>query len=196
MKKPLAILVAAIAIAANASTLTLSPGLSAPVGGDGAIVEAAVLVSTNEAAEATLNAIYDIPLYGDVEYVVTNVADVLTCVTNSVVVTNYSPSVTSNYFVTTAYGLVTTNYYTVATNSIPSWVAMPGTPTISTNTVREITGYASVTNDFAHFEMGGGPGPVFPFESNPGYFYPLAPGARILFECDADPAATITIFLR
>lgn len=64
-----------IAILAAAITLQLSPGLSEPVGGDGARVDAAVLVSTNATATATVAAVYDLPVLGTVEAVVTNFAE-------------------------------------------------------------------------------------------------------------------------
>ena len=189
-----------IAILAAAITLQLSPGLSEPVGGDGALVEAAALVSTNAGATASLSVVYDVPTWGEVQRVETNATDVLTFVTNSVVVTNFSAFAASSntpYVVSTVYGVSTTNYYTVATNS---WTAMeprPGPSVVTTNTVQEIVGYASVTNDatIASFEVGGGNGEVWPQNGTPYAIYPLAPGARLLFECP-DPAATVTIFLR
>ena len=196
MKKLIAILFAALALAANAATLTITPGLSEPLGGEGAIVEAAAFVSATNGATAHLYAVYDVPTYGAAEHVTTNVVESLAWVTNSVVVTNFSTTVTSNYVVNTAFGLTSTNYFTVATNTVESLVPQVSSLVVTTNTVQEVIGFTTVTNDasIASFETGGGDGEVYP-QSTLG-IYPLAPGARLLFTCDSDPGATVTIFLR
>jgi hypothetical protein len=185
MKKLLAILIAAFAIAANASTLTLTPGLSEPLGGDGALVEAAVLVSTNASATATVQAVYDLPVYGLADVVLTNETATLAWVTNSVVVTNFSTTVTSNYVVTTAYGLTTTNYYTVATNSVAAYVPRPGAPVITTNRVLTVTSTVAVTNSLFSLTASAG------FAETNDVKRCLAPGARLLLT-----GAPVTIFLR
>ncbi|MBO7688819.1 MAG: hypothetical protein J6V72_20735 [Kiritimatiellae bacterium] len=185
MKKLFAILIAVFSIAANAGTLTLSPGLSEPLGGDGALVEAAVLVSTNASATATVQAVYDLPVYGVAESVSIITNDVLTFVTNSVVVTNFSASVTSNYVVTTAYGLTSTNYYTVATNSVAAYVPRPGAPVITTNRVLTVTSTVAVTNSLFSLTASSG------FAETNDVKRCLAPGARLLLT-----GAPVTIFLR
>ena len=185
MKKLFAILIAALALAGVAGTLQLSPGLSEPLGGDGALVEAAVLVSTNASATASVSAVYELPVYAAVERVSVVTNDVLTFVTNSVVVTNFSPSVTSNYVVTTAYGLTTTNYYTVVTNTSTAWVPLPGPVVTITNTTWEATSTMPITNSLFSITAVGGFGETNDVKRC------LAPGARLLLT-----GAPITIFLR
>lgn len=185
MKKLFAILIAAIAISGVAGTLTLSPGLSEPLGGDGALVEAAVLVSTNASATATVSAVYDLPVYGLADVVSTNIYEMTGWVTNNVVITNYSPSVTSNYVVSTAYGLVTTNYYTVATNKVAVYVPIAGAPVITTNKALAVTSTKPVTN--AIFSLTASAG----FAETNDVKRCLAPGAQLLLT-----GAPVTIFLR
>lgn len=117
-----------IALLAAAITLQLSPGLSQPVGGDGARVDAAVLVSTNATATASVAAVYDLPVYGEVATVSVVTNDVLTCVTNAVVSREWSPNVTSNYTVDVVYGLTTTNYWNYVTNNVVAYVPRPRRP--------------------------------------------------------------------
>lgn len=174
MKKLLATLIAALALAGVAGTLQLSPGLSEPLGGDGALVEAAVLVSTNASATATVQAVYDLSVYAAVKRVSVITNDVLTFVTNSVVVTNFSASVTSNFVVSTAYGLTTTNYYTVATNTSTAWVPLPGPVVTTTNTTWEAASTVSVTNSLFSLTAAGG------FAETNDVKRCLAPGARLL----------------
>lgn len=185
MKKLLAILVAAFALAASAETLTLSPGLSAPLGGDGARVEAAVLVSTNASATATVQAVYDLPVYGLADVVSTNIYETTGWITNNVVVTNFSMSVTSNFVVSTAYGLTSTNYYTVATNKVAVYVPRPGAPVITTNHIWEVTSTKAVTNSLFSLTASAG------FAETNDVKRCLAPGARLLLT-----GAPVTIFLR
>ena len=185
MKKLFAILIAVFSIAANAGTLQLSPGLSEPLGGDGALVEAAVLVSNNASATATVQAVYDLPVYDVAESVSIITNDVLTFVTNSIVVTNFSASVTSNFVVTTAYGLTSTNYYTVATNTWTAWVPRPGPVVTTTNRTWQAVSTASVTNALFSLTASGG------YAETNDVNRCLAPGARLLLT-----GAPITIFLR
>ena len=174
-----------IAILAAAITLQLSPGLSEPVGGDGARVDAAVLVSTNASATATVQAVYDLPVYGLADVVFTNETATLAWVTNSVVVTNFSTTVTSNYVVTAAYGLTTTNYYTVATNSVAAYVPRPGAPVITTNRVWDVISTMPVTNSLFSLSASAG------FAETNDVKRCLAPGARLLLT-----GAPVTIFLK
>ena len=177
-----------IALLAAAITLQLSPGLSEPVGGDGARVDAAVLASTNATATASVAAVYDLPEYGNVESVVTNWTDVLSFTTNSVAVTNYSAVAASSnapYVISTAYGIAVTNYYTVATNSWTSWEPVPVVAGVATNVAIGVTGYKSVTNALFSLAASGG------FAETNGVNRCLAPGARL--QLTGDP---VTIFLR
>ena len=177
-----------IAILAAAITLQLSPGLSEPVGGDGARVDAAVLVSTNATATSNVAAVYDLPVYGTVQTVVTNYTDVLTFTTNSVVVTNFSAFAASSntpYIVSTVYGIATTNYYTVATNSWTSWEPVPVVSGIATNNVLGVTSYKPVTNALFSLTAANG------FAETNGVNRCLAPGARLQLAGSA-----VTIFLR
>ncbi len=177
-----------IAILAAAITLQLSPGLSEPVGGDGARVDAAVLVSTNATATAAVAAVYDLPVYGTVQTVVTNWTDILTFTTNSVVVTNFSAIAASSntpYIVSTVYGIATTNYYTVATNSWTSWQPVPVVSGIATNNTIGVTSYKPVTNALFSLTASGG------FAETNDVDRCLAPGARLSLTGSA-----VTIFLR
>jgi hypothetical protein len=177
-----------IAILAAAITLQLSPGLSEPVGGDGARVDAAVLVSTNATATANVAAVYNLPVYGTVQTVVTNWTDILTFTTNSVVVTNFSAIAASSntpYIVSTVYGVATTNYYTVATNSWTSWEPTPVVAGIATNNVLGVTGYKPVTNALFSLTAANG------FAETNNVNRCLAPGARLSLTGSA-----VTIFLR
>lgn len=177
-----------IAILAAAITLQLSPGLSEPVGGDGARVDAAVLVSTNATATANVAAVYDLPVYGTVQTVVTNWTDILTFTTNSVVVTNFSAFAASSntpYIVSTVYGIATTNYYTVATNSWTSWEPVSVVAGIATNNVLGVTSYKPVTNALFSLTASGG------FAETNDVNRCVAPGARLQLTGSA-----VTIFLR
>lgn len=174
-----------IAILAAAITLQLSPGLSEPVGGGGARVDAAVLVSTNASATATVQAVYELPVYGLADVVFTNVYETAGWVTNNIVLTNFSASVTSNFVVSTVYGLTTTNYYTVATNKVAAYVPIPGAPVITTNHVWAVTSTVAVTNSLFSLTASGG------FAETNDVKRCLAPGARLLLT-----GAPVTIFLR
>lgn len=185
MKKLLLTIVAAFALVGHAGTLQLSPGLSEPVGGDGAIVYAAVLVSTNASATASVSAVYELPVFAAVERVSVVTNDVLTFVTNSVVVTNYSSSVTSNYTVSAVYGQAVTNYYTVATNTATAWEPRPGPVVTTTNVTIEATSTVAATNALLSLSASSG------FAETNGLNRCLAPGARLLLT-----GAPLTIFLK
>ena len=177
-----------IAILAAAITLQLSPGLSEPVGGDGARVDAAVLVSTNATATANVAAVYDLPVYGNVQTVVTNYTDVLSFTTNSVVVTNFSAFAASSntpYIVSTVYGVTSTNDYTVATNTWTSLEPVPMILDIETNNVLGVTGVISVTNALFSLTASGG------FAETNDVNRCLAPGARLQLT-----GSGVTVFLR
>lgn len=170
---------------ALAETITVGPGLAAPLGGDGARVDAAVLVSTNATATSTVKAVYELPVYGLADFVFTNVYETAGWVTNNIVITNFSASVTSNFVVSTVYGLTTTNYYTVATNKVASYVAIPGAPVITTNRVWAATSTVAVTNNLFALTASGG------FAETNAIDRCLAPGARLLVT-----GAPVTIFLK
>ena len=185
MKHLLALIALVFALISYSATLTLSPGLSAPLSGDGAIVEAAVIVSTNASATATVKAVYDLPIYSTVERVLTVTNDVLTLVTNSVVERVYSPSVTSNYTVNVVYGIATTNYYNVVTNTTVALLPRPGPVVTVTNRTFEVTSTVSVTNDLISLTASGG------FAETNGLTRCLAPGAKLLLT-----GSPLTIFLK
>ena len=176
MKKLFTITFSLFAVAASAVTLQLDPGLSAPGIADGAKLEAAVLVSTNATATATVKAVYELPEYGTVETVTTNTADYYTLSTNTVIGTNstlavtdlYTLStnptwkVTDIYTVITNAGAIATNYYNIATNYFTvwtnSWPVMVNTPrtTITTNTLIDVIGTLAITNDLLSLTASGG----------------------------------------
>ena len=177
MKKLFALIILILAaFTASAITLTLEPGLSAPGIADGAKLEAAVLVSTNATAMATVKAVYELPEYGTVETVTTNTADYYTLSTNTVIGTNstlavtdlYTLStnptwkVTDIYTVITNAGAIATNYYYIATNYFTvwtnSWPVMANTPrtTITTNTLIDVIGTVAITNDLLSLTASGG----------------------------------------
>ena len=176
MKKLFAITFSLFAVAASAVTLQLDPGLSAPGIADGAKLEAAVLVSTNATATATVKAVYELPEYGTVETVTTNTADYYTLSTNTVIGTNstlavtdlYTLSTNPTYSVTDIYtvitnaGAIATNYYYIATNYFTvwtnSWPIMVNTPrtTITTNTLIDVIGTLAITNDLLSLTASGG----------------------------------------
>ena len=176
MKKLLTIIFLLAAFAAGAITLQLEPGLTAPGIADGAKLEAAVLVSTNATATATVKAVYELPVYGTVETVTTNTADYYTLSTNTVIGTNstlavtdlYTLStnptwkVTDIYTVSTNAGVVATNYYNVATNYFTVWtnstvtsVLTPRTA-ITTNNLLDVIGMKAVTNSLISLTASGG----------------------------------------
>ena len=185
MRKLLFLFSLLLALFSYSATLSLSPGLSAPVGGDGALVEAAVLVSTNASATASVSAVYELPVYSAVESVVVTTNDVLTCVTNDVVIREWSYNVTSNFTVDVVYGIPTTNYWNYVTNSVVAYEPRPGTVVTTTNVTIEATSTVAVTNDLLSISASGGFG-----ETN-GVGRCLAPGARLLLT--GEP---LTIFFR
>ena len=177
MKKLFAITFSLFAVAASAVTLQLEPGLSAPGIADGAKLEAAVLVSTNATATATVKSVYELPKYGTVETVATNTADYYTLSTNTVIGTNSTLAVTDLYTLSTnptwkvtdiytlytnAVGVIETNYYYIATNYFTvwtnSWPIMVNTPrtTITTNTLIDVIGTLAITNDLLSLTASGG----------------------------------------
>lgn len=169
----------------HAATLSLSPGLSAPLGGDGAIVEAAVLVSTNDTATASVSAVYELPVYSPVERVTVVTNDVLTCVTNPVVERVWSYNVTSNYTVNVIYGIATTNYWNIITNNVVAYVPRPGSVVTTTNVTLEVTSSVAVTNALLSLTAASG------FAETNSVSRCLAPGARLLLT-----GAPLTIFLK
>ena len=184
MKKIFAALAAAFSLAASAATIMLSPG-STPVGGDGLRVESAVLVSTNATATASVAVVYDLPVYSAVKVVTVTTNDVLTCVTNNVVVREWSPNVTSNYTVNVVYGVATTNYWNIITNQVVAYEPRPGPIVTTTNLTVEVTSTVSVTNALLSLTASGG------FAETNGVDRCIAPGARLVLT--GEP---LTIFLR
>ena len=185
MKKLLLILLVIFAFVGHAATLQLSPGLSAPLGDDGARVEAAVLVSTNATATASVSAVYDLPIYSTVEVVTVTTNDVLTCATNNVVVREWSYNVTSNYTVDVVYGHATTNYWNIITNNVVAYEPRPGPVVTTTNLTVEVTSTVSVTTALLSLTASGG------FAETNGVNRCLAPGARL--HLTGEP---VTIFLK
>ena len=185
MKKLLLILLVILAFIGHAATLQLSPGLSAPVGGDGALVEAAVLVSTNASATASVSAVYELPVYSAVERVTVVTNDVLTVVTNAIVKREWSYNVTSNYTVDVVYGLATTNYWNIITNNVVAYEPRPGTVVTTTNVTLEVTSTVTLTNALLSLTAASG------FAETNGVARCLAPGARLLLT--GEP---LTIFLK
>ena len=143
------------AVAATAATLRLDPGLSAPGVADGARLDAAALLSTNAVATATVAAVYELPVYGEVETVSTNTYAHYVLSTNVVIGTNATYEATGLYTVATnptyeatglytvatnTAGLVETNYFYVATNYWTVWTntyaMMVNRPTVTVETNR------------------------------------------------------------
>lgn len=165
-----------IALAAIVA-VNLQPGLNAPSTDGAARVEAAVLVSTNATATASVAAVYEVPTYGNVQHVTTLTNEVLTLTTQTVVGTNETLAVTDLYTISTnptdrvtslyevttdAAGLsqtnylyIATNYFTVWTNSYPVTVLTPNV-VYETNTVWELTGSKPVTNELFSLTASGG----------------------------------------
>ena len=200
MKKLVAIICFLMfAFAAIAATLRLDPGLSAPGVADGARLDAAVLVSTNAVATAQVAAVYELPVYGDVETVATNTRAHFVLSTNVVVGTNatyqvtdlYTLSTNPTYQVTDLYTLATntagvvetnylyiaTNYFTVWTNSFEVMVNRP-TVSIATNHTWDIVDMVPRTNE------------LFSLSASTGYAETnhvdrwIFPGARLLVTGD------------
>ena len=176
MKRLAAMIAMLAAFAAGASTLRLDPGLTAPDVADGARLDAAVLVSTNATATAQVAAVYELPIYGEVERVSVVTNDHYVLSTNVVVGTNatlqatdlYTLStnptemVTDLYAVSTNAGIVATNYLYVATNYFIVWtntsLAMVNRPTTTTvtNYSWEVTDMVAVTNELLSLTASGG----------------------------------------
>lgn len=156
MKKLFTMTFYLFAVAATAATLRLEPGLSAPGVADGARLDAAALLSTNAVATATVAAVYELPVYGEVETVSTNTYAHFVLSTNVVIGTNATYEATGLYTVATNptymvtdiytvatnadYQLPTTNYYYVATNYWTVWTntyaTMVNRPTVTVETNR------------------------------------------------------------
>lgn len=164
------------AIAVAASTLRLDPGLTASDVADGARLDAAVLVSTNATATAQVAAVYEFPVYGEVESVSVVTIDHYVLATNVVVGTNLTlqatdlytlstnptEKVTDLYEVQTNAGIVATNYFYIATNYFTvwtnSWPVMVNRPTVETTTnfSWEVTDMVAVTNELLSLTASGG----------------------------------------
>ena len=196
MKKLFTITFYLFAVAATAATLRLDPGLSAPGVADGARLDAAALVSTNAVATAQVAAVYELPIYGDVETVATNTHANFVLSTNVVVGTNatyqvtdlYTLSTNPTYQVTDIYSVTTnqltnqpiTNYYYIATNYFTVWTnsfeVMVNRPTVSiaTNHTWDIVDMVPRTNE------------LFSLSASTGYAETnridrwIFPGARLL----------------
>ena len=153
MKKLFTITSSLFTAAALAVAVRLSSGLSAPDIADGARLDAAVLVSTNAAASCTVKAVYELPVYDNVQSVTSVTNDYYVLSTNVVVGTNSTLQVTDLYTVVTNSGVVSTNYFTVWTNSYPVMVNTPFVTTV-TNDLLQITGTVAYTNDL--FSLSGG----------------------------------------
>lgn len=163
-------LVAAAALA-NATTLRLGPGLTAPDIADGARLEAAVLASTNAAASCTVKAVYELPVYDTVQSVSVVTNDYYTPGTNYVIGTNSTLEVTDLYTVVsnptqrvtdiytvdavgaTNYYFAATNYFRVWTNSYPVMANRPTVTTVTNNLIG-VAGTVAYTNDL--FSLSGG----------------------------------------
>lgn len=195
MKKLFTITFYLFAVAATAATLRLDPGLSAPGIADGARLDAAALLSTNAVATSTVAAVYELPVYGDVETVATNTYARYVLETNVVVGTNatyqttdlYTLSTNPTYQVTDLYtlatntaGVVETNYLYIATNYFTVWTnsfeIMVDRPTVSIATTRtwEVVGMIPRTNEL--FTLSSSAGCA---ETN-GLQRWIFPGARLL----------------
>ena len=179
MKKTLLIL--AIALLSCGGVLRISaavtmhrgPGLTAPGIVDGARLDAAALISTNATATATVSAVYELPVYGEVEVVTTNTAYYYVVATNTVIETNLTHEVTDLYTIVTNAGVVATNYYAIATNSDPVNVNTPSI-TMTTNRLLDVTGSVFITNSILSLTASGG------FAETNSVDRWIYPGARLL----------------
>lgn len=196
MKKLIAITFSIFAAAASAAVLQLAPGLTAPGVADGARLEAAALLSTNATATATVAAVYELPVYGEVESVSTNSYAHYTLATNTVIGTNatlavtdiYTVSTNPTYQVTDLYtvatnaGIVATNYLYIATNYFTVWTntypVMVNTPTVEvvTNRLLDVTDTIAITNELVSLTAEGGYAETNRVERW------IWPGARLLVE--------------
>lgn len=195
MKKLFTITFYLFAVAATAATLRLDPGLSAPGIADGARLDAAALLSTNAVATSTVAAVYELPVYGDVETVATNTYARYVLSTNVVVGTNatyqttdlYTLSTNPTYQVTDLYtlatntaGVVETNYLYIATNYFTVWTnsfeIMVDRPTVSIATTRtwEVVGMIPRTNELFTLSASAG------YAETNGLQRWIFPGARLL----------------
>lgn len=177
MKKILLILSIALTFAAHAGAVMMhrEAGITLPGIVDGSRLDAASLISTNAAATATVSAVYELPVFGEVEVVVTNTAYYYVTHTNTVIETNATTTATDIYTVVTNSGVVATNYYAVATNSYPVNVNTPSV-TMVTNRLIDVTGTVAITNELISLTASGGYA-----ETNRIDRY-IWPGARLLIE--------------
>ena len=195
MKRLFATIATLAAFAACAAPLRLDSGLSAPGIADGARLDAAALLSTNAVATSTVAAVYELPVYGDVETVATNTYARYVLSTNVVVGTNatyqttdlYTLSTNPTYQVTDLYTLATntagvvetnylyiaTNYFTVWTNSFEIMVNRP-TVSITTNYNWEVVDMVSRTNELFSLSTSTG------YAETNGLHRWIFPGARLL----------------
>ena len=196
MKKLFTVTCYLFAAAASAAVLQLAPGLTAPGVADGARLEAAALLSTNATATATVAAVYELPVYGEVESVSTNSYAHYTLATNTVIGTNatlavtdiYTVSTNPTYQVTDLYtvatnaGIVATNYLYIATNYFTVWTntypVMVNTPTVEvvTNRLLDVTDTIAITNELVSLTADGGYAETNRVDR---WIYP---GARLLVE--------------
>ena len=195
MKRLFATIATLAAFAACAAPLRLDPGLSAPGIADGARLDAAALLSTNAVATSTVAAVYELPVYGDVETVATNTYARYVLSTNIVVGTNatyqttdlYTLSTNPTYQVTDLYalatntaGVVETNYLYIATNYFTVWTnsfeIMVDRPTVSIATTRtwEVVGMIPRTNELFTLSSAAG------YAETNGLQRWIFPGARLL----------------
>lgn len=195
MKRLFATIATLAAFAACAAPLRLDPGLSAPGIADGARLDAAALLSTNAVATSTVAAVYELPVYGDVETVATNTYARYVLSTNVVVGTNatyqttdlYTLSTNPTYQVTDLYtlatntaGVVETNYLYIATNYFTVWTnsfeIMVDRPTVSIATSRtwEVVGMIPRTNELFTLSASAG------YAETNGLQRWIFPGARLL----------------
>ena len=138
-----------------AVTMHRGPGLTAPGIVDGARLDAAALISTNATATATVSAVYELPVYGEVEVVTTNTAYYYVPDTNTVIETNLTQNVTDLYTVVTNAGVVSTNYYAIATNDYEVMVNTPSI-TMTMNRIIDVTGSVFITNSLISLTASGG----------------------------------------
>ena len=177
MKKLILIFLIASTFAAHAGAVMMhrEAGITLPGIVDGSRLDAASLISTNATATATVSAVYELPVYGEVEIVITNTAYYYVTHTNTVIDTNATTAVTDIYTVVTNSGVVATNYYAIATNSYPVNVNTPSV-TMVTNRLIDVIGTVAITNSLISLTAEGGYAETNRVDR---WIYP---GARLLIE--------------
>jgi len=180
--KKMMILVAAfmVAVLAVAGTL-LEPGLSGEFSG-GAMIKGVALASTNATQTATVKAVYEWPVWGEVTEQKIRPYVVRTEVDQVETLTNWCDYVTANAVTNIAGGVTNVVYYdgiTVDTNRVLRSVMKA-----ETNTVRRaaITGRVAVTNSLYSLTASGG-------VATNGDVKIIGSGARLLIE-----SAPVTVF--